>query len=229
MTGPAGALDVDLLRSERVVAILRSDSPAHLPATVATLAGAGIHLIELALTTPGAAAALAAISADLPDGVHLGAGTVLSPDLARKAIDAGATFLVTPAFSAAVIGYASAQGVPVISGAFTPTEVLAAWDAGATAVKLFPASVGGPSYCRALRDPLPSIPLVPTGGVGAANAAEYLAAGALALGVGRSLTGDATEGGSLAELAARAADLLAVVRPAVPPVIGRRPVGGVGP
>ena len=205
-------VDVALLRTERIVAILRSDNTTHFSAAVHTLAEAGVCLIELALTTPGAPAALTALSQRLPRGVHLGAGTVTSPELAQQAIDCGATFLVTPSCSPTVIEYARSRGIPILSGALTPTEVGTAWEAGATAVKLFPASIGGPAYCRALREPLPMIPLIPTGGVGAANAADYLAAGALALGVGRSLTGDATEGGSLAALAERAATLVAVAR-----------------
>lgn len=211
------SVTTELLAIERIVAILRSDRTEHFPATLDVLAAAGIHLIELALTTPGALTALAEIAAQLPPSVHLGAGTVVSVDLARQAIEAGATFLVTPTTSPDVIGYATSRGVAVLAGALTPTEVHLAWNAGAAAVKLFPASVGGPAYVRSLADPLPNIPLIPTGGVGAADAAQYLAAGAIALGVGRSLIGDATEGGSLTALADRADELVALTRGANPP------------
>lgn len=216
MTGGASgprALDLERLAAERVVAILRSDTCVHFRATVATLAESGVHLIECALTTPGALDAIRDLSTDLPAGVQLGAGTVTSPELVSRAVDAGATFLVTPTFSAAVLRAATDLGVPVLAGALTPTEVLAAWDAGATAVKIFPASAVGADYCRALAEPLPSVPLVPTGGVGFDNAADFLAAGAVALGVGGSLIGDAVRGGSTADLAHRCARLLEATRP----------------
>jgi len=208
----ADVVDLELLKKEQIVAILRSDDTRYFAQTVATLVAAGVRLMEFALTTPGALAALEAIRGTLPDDVRLGAGTVTTPTLVRQAVDAGATFLVTPALSLEVLAEAAKLNVPVLPGAMTPTEVLQAWEGGATAVKLFPASVGGPAYCRALREPFPSIPLVPTGGVSASNAAEYIAAGAIGLGVSRSLIGDATEGGSQSELAARASALLSAVR-----------------
>ena len=119
--------------------------------------------------------------------------------------------MVTPAVTESVAA-SVARGIPVLAGAFTPTEVVTAADLGAVAVKLFPASVGGPAYLRGLRDPLPDVPFVPVGGVDIARAGDYLAAGAVAVGVGSPLVGDAAHGGDLAALEKRALAFLAVTR-----------------
>lgn len=177
------------LRRDRVVVILRAQRADGFPAVARTCAEQGLRAAEFTLTTPGALAAIAAYKADRPPGALIGAGTVITPTLARDAAAAGAEFLVTPATCLDVIAVAAGLGIPVIAGAFTPTEVLAAHQAGAAAVKVFPAFVTGPAYVRALRDPFPDIPLVPTGGVDASVAPEYLAAGAVALGVGSPLSG----------------------------------------
>ncbi|GLZ00985.1 bifunctional 4-hydroxy-2-oxoglutarate aldolase/2-dehydro-3-deoxy-phosphogluconate aldolase [Actinoplanes sp. NBRC 103695] len=204
--------DLTVLRERTAVAILRSTDTRYFAATAATLARTGITLMEFALTTPGAARAILDIRADLPDEVHLGAGTVLDAAAADAAADAGAAFLVTPAVVPEVITAAASTGTGVLCGAYTATEVLTAHRAGALAVKIFPAGREGAAYCRALRDPLPDVPLVPTGGVDAGNAAAFLRAGACGLGLGRGLIGDATEGGSQRALADRAARLLDTIR-----------------
>jgi len=146
-----------------------------------------------------------------PKGSVIGAGTVLTRDDVARAADAGAQFMVSPAVTESVAESAS-RGIAVLAGALTPTEAVTAMAMGATAVKLFPASFGGPGYLRALRDPLPLVPFVPVGGVDAALAAEYLTAGAVAVGVGSPLVGDSARGGDLDALCTRARSFLAVAQ-----------------
>ena len=124
------------------------------------------------------------------DELLVGAGTVLSVPAARRAVDAGAAFLVCPHTDLRLVEWALEHAVPIFPGALTPTEVVRAWDAGATAVKLFPASVVGPAFVREIRGPLPQVPLIPTGGVSADNAGAFISAGAVAVGLGSWLIGD---------------------------------------
>jgi 2-dehydro-3-deoxyphosphogluconate aldolase/(4S)-4-hydroxy-2-oxoglutarate aldolase len=205
-------LDVSLLREQRCVAIIRARTTDHFATTAMTLADSGIGILEFPLTTPGVLAALPPIVAELRSRAHVGVGSVTTVDLAVAAHRAGAGFLVSPNFDPAVIAYANEVGLPILAGAFTPSEVFAAWRAGATAVKLFPASVGGPRYVRELiAGPYPDIPLIPTGGVEIADIPEYLAAGAIAFGLGSSLLGAAADGGSPVDLRERVASLQAAV------------------
>ncbi len=171
------------LTEHRLLAIVRGPDRDAALATVLTLAGEGVRLIEVSLVTKGALEVIREARAALGPDAHLGAGTVVTADDARQAAEAGASFLVTPAVSEAV-GEGAALGLPVLGGALTPTEVVTALAAHATAIKLFPASLGGVRHLRALRDPFPGVPFVPVGGVGVAEAADYLAAGAVAVGVG---------------------------------------------
>ena len=198
------------LRDTAVMAILRSAQPTHVEAVARTLVDAGITCLELTLTIPGALDLLPQLNAALPSGLDLGIGTVTTAEQAGAAIHAGAKFLVCPAVSLGVLEVATANGVPCYPGAWTPTEVLTAWEAGATAVKLFPAASGGPAHLRRLRDPLPDIPMLPTGGVAIDQAGDYLRAGALAVGLGSPLVGDALDGGDLAALGTRARQALDV-------------------
>ncbi|GAA1680014.1 bifunctional 4-hydroxy-2-oxoglutarate aldolase/2-dehydro-3-deoxy-phosphogluconate aldolase [Fodinicola feengrottensis] len=201
----------DQLAAHRLVAIVRGADPDAALRTVVTLVTAGVPLVEVSLNTPDAPKVIAAATAELgAAGLGVGAGTVRTADDAHRARDAGATFVVTPGLSAGVTAAVDA-GLPVLAGAFTATEALAADAAGATAVKLFPASAGGPSYLRALRDPLPDLHFVPVGGVGADVVRAYLNAGALAVGVGSPLVGDAASGGNQAELRERARTFLAML------------------
>ncbi|WP_432840499.1 bifunctional 4-hydroxy-2-oxoglutarate aldolase/2-dehydro-3-deoxy-phosphogluconate aldolase [Dactylosporangium sp. CA-092794] len=195
------------LRTHRLLAILRGPDPDAALTAVLTLAAAGVALIEVSLTGADALGVIRRARAELGPGFGLGAGTVLSPADARAATDAGAAFLVTPALAPGVIG----AGAPVLAGALTPTEVYQAGAAGAAAIKLFPASLGGPAYLSALRDPFPGTPFVPVGGVDAAAATEYLRRGAVAVGVGSPLLGDALRGGSRTALRDRATTFLAAV------------------
>jgi 2-dehydro-3-deoxyphosphogluconate aldolase / (4S)-4-hydroxy-2-oxoglutarate aldolase len=210
----------DALRAQRLVAIVRGTDPGAATRTVLTIAAEGIGLVEVSLTTPAAldviSCARAALSADTSAETGVGAGTVITADDADRAADAGADFVVTPAIVPG-LRRAAERGLPLLAGALTPTEIVAATQAGAVAVKLFPASLGGPRYLRALLDPFPSAALVPVGGVDAGAARDYLAAGAVAVGVGSPLIGDAASGGSQDDLRARARQFLAAVRDAPPP------------
>ncbi|MEU6825417.1 bifunctional 4-hydroxy-2-oxoglutarate aldolase/2-dehydro-3-deoxy-phosphogluconate aldolase [Streptomyces atriruber] len=198
----------DALATTPVIAILRSGSAARFAEVAETLCAEGVRAVEFTLTTPGVLDALREFSQHRPDGLALGAGTVTTPHEAEQAVAAGAGYLITPAVSPAVIAEARKLGVPVLPGALTPTEILGAWQLGAAMVKLFPGSLGGPAYVRAVRAPLPDVPLVPTGGIALEEAPAYLAAGATALGLGGPLIGDACESGDLEALRERAALLV---------------------
>jgi 2-dehydro-3-deoxyphosphogluconate aldolase/(4S)-4-hydroxy-2-oxoglutarate aldolase len=201
---------LDTLRAHRLLAIVRSDDPDAALAAVLTLADSGVMLIEVSFTGTDALGVLRRARAALGADHGLGAGTVLTVDEARQAAAAGAGYLVTPALAPS-LAEAGRLGLPVLAGALTPTEVVQADTGGATAVKLFPASLGGPDYLGALRDPFPRTPFVPVGGVNADSARGYLDRGAIAVGVGSPLLGDAARGGDLSALRRRAADFLAAV------------------
>lgn len=196
----------------RVIAIVRSDTAERALAVARALLDGGIRVLEVALTTPDGLDVIRALAADLERrGGVLGAGTVLDGETATAAIRAGARFLVSPGLFPEVLRAAHRYGVPVLPGVATPTEIVSALEAGADMVKVFPAEVLGPGFVRAVRAALPQAPLVPTGGVNADNVAEWLRAGAVALGVGGYLTqGDATD------MVQRAGTLLAAVRALAP-------------
>jgi len=197
-----------------IVAILRADRSERLLAVASTLAEAGIRCLELTMTTPGAVEALWRLGQELDDEIALGMGSVTDVEQVGAALHAGAAFLVSPGVCAPVARAAVRAGVSCYPGALTATEILTAWELGASAVKLFPASAGGPRYLRDLRGPLPRIPLIPTGGVAIEQIGDYLAAGAAAVGLGGPLIGDALDGGSLDALRDRAGAALAAVREA---------------
>jgi 2-dehydro-3-deoxyphosphogluconate aldolase / (4S)-4-hydroxy-2-oxoglutarate aldolase len=218
MTVPSGAtVPTDRLALPRelvatgIVAIARAASVSRVEAAVEALVGAGVTCIEVTLTAPGAIESIASLVANYGSSACIGAGTVLTTDDASACIEAGAAFLVSPSAVPEVVELAAARGVPCLPGALTPTEIVAAWRSGAAAVKLFPASLGGARYLRDVRAPLPDIPLVPTGGIAIDDVAGYIAAGAVAIGVGGPLFGDALDGGDLDALAARARRFLVVV------------------
>jgi 2-dehydro-3-deoxyphosphogluconate aldolase/(4S)-4-hydroxy-2-oxoglutarate aldolase len=184
-TGPAA----DAIRRHRLIAVLRRIEPRDaLLELVDELAAAGVHVFEITLDAPTGEADLAAVRALLharhPDDRWVGAGTVLRGAQLEAAARADADFVVAPVFDADLVRAAIARGLPAIPGALTPTEIAAAWDAGATFVKLFPASALGPALVRELRGPLPEVELIPTGGIDAATAGDFLEAGAVAAGVG---------------------------------------------
>lgn len=174
------------IRSERVVALIRANSPDGLMDCARALADGGLTSIELTMTTPGAIRMLEKATAELPDFLF-GLGTVLDAETARLGILAGARFVVTPALRPEVITTCRRYGIPVFCGAFTPTEILAAWEAGADAAKVFPAEFFGPSYIKSVKAPFPQIEMVPTGGVNEQNVGDFLRAGAFAVAAGSSL------------------------------------------
>ncbi len=189
----------ELIRRSRLIAILRRIAPTtRLVALVEELAEAGVRVFEITFDTPSAADDLAAcrraLDADGPDRHLVGAGTLRTTAQLHAARAAGADFGVSPVLDDSVIAAALAAELPFVPGAYTPTEVDAAWRAGATFVKLFPASSLGPHHIRELRGPLPEIETIATGGVDGANAGEFLAAGAVAVGIGSALVrADAAE------------------------------------
>jgi 2-dehydro-3-deoxyphosphogluconate aldolase / (4S)-4-hydroxy-2-oxoglutarate aldolase len=174
------------LRTEKVVALIRAESPDGLLDCAKALAEGGLTSIELTMTTPGAIRMLEKASAELPEFLF-GLGTVLDAETARAGILAGAKFIVTPALRPDVITLCRRYSVPVFAGAFTPTEIVNAWEAGADAAKVFPAEFFGPAYIKSIKAPLPHIELLPTGGVNAENVGEFLKAGAFATAAGSSL------------------------------------------
>lgn len=174
------------IKAEKVVAIIRADNSAGLLDCARALAAGGLTSIELTMTTPDAIGTLARASAEFPDFLF-GLGTVLDPETARAGILAGAKFLVTPALRPAVVTLARRYSVPVLCGAFTPTEIIAAWEAGADVVKVFPAEFFGPAYIKSVKAPLPQVDLVPTGGVTPETVGEFLRAGATATAAGSAL------------------------------------------
>ncbi|MEM7130157.1 MAG: bifunctional 4-hydroxy-2-oxoglutarate aldolase/2-dehydro-3-deoxy-phosphogluconate aldolase [Chloroflexota bacterium] len=176
------------LLENKIVAIVRLDSGELLIEVTEALLAGGISVIEFTLTTPGALKAIEQTVTQFGERVLIGAGTVLDPETARAAILAGAEFIVTPTTNVETIKLCRRYGKPIMPGAMTPTEILTAWEAGADIVKVFPAGqLGGPSYLKAVLAPLPQVRMAPTGGVNAGNAAAYLDAGAVGVGVGGNL------------------------------------------
>ncbi|HWE64997.1 MAG TPA: bifunctional 4-hydroxy-2-oxoglutarate aldolase/2-dehydro-3-deoxy-phosphogluconate aldolase [Chloroflexota bacterium] len=197
----------------RLVAIVRLREQAALMEVARALVAGGITSLEFTLTTPGAVEAIAQCRAQLGDQAVIGAGTVLDAASARRCLDAGAQFLVSPGYDLEVIETARRGGALAMPGALTPTEIIAAWRGGADVVKVFPARQFGPQYIRDLRAPLPEIPLMPTGGVDESNAADYLRAGAVGVAVGGNLIDAASvTRGDWAAISARARALVAALQ-----------------
>jgi 2-dehydro-3-deoxyphosphogluconate aldolase / (4S)-4-hydroxy-2-oxoglutarate aldolase len=189
---PAGLVDGG------VVAIARNLTEDAVRGVADGLLRGGVRAFELTLNEPedkALGALRAAARHATGAALEVGAGTVLTRDAAEQAIDAGATFLVSPHVDPDLIGWAAERGIPFLPGAFTPTEILAAWRAGASAVKLFPASVAGHAFVREFRGPFPHIPLLPTGGVTIDSTPDFIRAGAIAVGLGAWLIGDGEPAG----------------------------------
>ncbi|MDA8417696.1 MAG: bifunctional 4-hydroxy-2-oxoglutarate aldolase/2-dehydro-3-deoxy-phosphogluconate aldolase [Desulfobacteraceae bacterium] len=198
-----------MLDGVEVIGILRGISPGLFPGVMAASFAAGLMAIEVTMNTPGAEEIVRRARPQVPEGRLLGMGTIRDLAEARRAVAAGAMFLVSPNFDPQVIAYAKSQAVPIVVGALTPTEVYAAWKTGAAMVKVFPCAPLGPGYLRELLGPFDHLPLVAVGGVTAANVEEYFAAGAAAVGVGASLFGkEALASGDLAAVEANVADFL---------------------
>jgi 2-dehydro-3-deoxyphosphogluconate aldolase / (4S)-4-hydroxy-2-oxoglutarate aldolase len=200
----------DALLASGVIAVVRLSDARNLRGAATALAAAGVGAVEITLTTPGALDTIAELASDQGvKGCMIGAGTVLDVKAARDVIARGARFVVSPAFDRFVVRYCRDHHVPCLPGAFTPTELHEAWRAGATAVKLFPASTLGPRYLPEVLAPLPFLRVVPSGGVSLENAAEWIRAGAAAVSIGSALVSAAlVKNESWAELTARARALV---------------------
>ncbi len=201
----------ELIRESRTIAIGRHVGAHDAPAIAHALAAGGVLAMELTLNEPEDAAlaaieALARAGEDL--GALVGAGTVLSIGAAKRAVDAGARFIVSPHTDTELVAWCALSGVPCFPGALSPTEILSAWNAGASAVKLFPASAMGPGYLKQLAGPLPQVEFVPTGGISADTAGDWISAGAVAVGMGGWLIGDGDPDG----VTERARQMAAAVR-----------------
>lgn len=170
-----------------IVAVIRLRDGKRLRGVVDGLIEGGVKAMEVTMTVPGAVGLIEDLARDLPPGFILGAGTVLDPETARQVILAGAQFLVSPVLSLPTIEMAHRYDVAIMPGCLTPTEILTGWQAGADAIKVFPATTLGPGYIKDVKAPLPQVKLLPTGGVSLTNAGEWIKAGACAVGVGSAL------------------------------------------
>jgi len=176
------------IREVGIVPVVRAESADEAGRVIDAIRAGGVSVIEITMTVPGALRLIEELARRFGQDAVVGVGTVLDPETARACILAGAQFVVTPTLNRDTIACCRRYGVPIMSGALTPTEVLAAWEAGADMVKVFPCSaLGGASYIRALKAPLPQVDLVPTGGVNLQTAADFIKAGATALGLGADL------------------------------------------
>ena len=214
MTQPS-LTTIDRITQARIVAIVRLANYDRAVEVARALLAGGVSVLEFTLTGRGAVEAVTAVRAALGDAVCVGVGTVLEPDQVVSAVAGGAEFVVTPVLRVPVIDACANLDVPCACGALTPTEILTAHEAGAGIVKVFPATVGGPRYIRDVLAPLPFLKLLPTGGINAENAREYLAAGAVAVGIGGNLiSAKAVAAGDFAAITAEAAACVTAVREA---------------
>ena len=204
---------LDRIVDSGIVAVIRANRGDLLADVAEALLAGGVQVMEVTFTVPGAVRVLEQVADRMGDRVLLGAGTVLDSETARVALLAGAEFIVSPSTNLDVIQLCRRYDKVVMPGALTPTEIVTAWEAGADIVKIFPADVGGPSYLKAVRAPLPQVRLLPTGGVNLDTAASFLRAGACALGVGGSLVESAAvESGDLHRIESLARQFVDVVK-----------------
>lgn len=178
---------LDLLLVRKVVAIMRAKNSEQLIEAAEAIFAGGMSVIEVTMTTPNALNVIEKARVKFGEDVLFGAGSVLDPETARAAILAGAQFIVCPTLKLATIELCKRYAIPVMPGAFTPTEVLTAWENGADIVKVFPTSVGGPAYIKAIKAPLPHIRMAAVGGVNLANTADFFKAGCETVGIGGEL------------------------------------------
>jgi 2-dehydro-3-deoxyphosphogluconate aldolase/(4S)-4-hydroxy-2-oxoglutarate aldolase len=196
---------MDLIQKTGVIAIMRAKSSDQLLAAADAIKAGGVQAIEVTMTTPGALDVIRQATERYGADVLFGVGSVLDPESARAAILAGAQFVVSPTLNLKTIELCHRYAIPVVPGAYTPTEILTAWEAGADMVKVFPASVGGPAYFKAVKAPLPQVKLVPVGGVNLDTTADFIRAGADAVGVGSALVSQKLlDAGDFAALTERA-------------------------
>ena len=178
---------LDLIRQTGIIAIMRAQGSDQLIAAADAIQAGGVRAIEVTMNTPGALRVIEEASKRYGEEVLFGAGTVLDAETARAAILAGADFVVSPSLNLDMLAMCNRYSIPLTPGCYTPTEMLKAWEAGANMVKLFPASVGGPSLIKAILAPLPQLEIVPVGGVNLDTAGDFIRNGAAALGVGSDL------------------------------------------
>jgi 2-dehydro-3-deoxyphosphogluconate aldolase/(4S)-4-hydroxy-2-oxoglutarate aldolase len=199
-----------------IVPVVRAASAAEARLAAQAVCDGGIPIVEITMTVPGAVEVIRELRKSAPSSVLIGAGTVLDAEAARRCLDAGAQFLVSPGLNVPTIELAARSGILMLAGALTPTEVITAWNAGSDLVKVFPCGqVGGAKYIKALQGPLPQIPLVPTGGVNLNTAAEFIEAGAAALGIGGELVqADALKSGKPDVIVDNARKFVAIVKQA---------------
>ena len=201
------------IERERIVAVIRLEAADKLRAVIDALGAGGVRVFEVTMTVPRAIDLIGQLARELKEDVLIGAGTVLDKGTACDAIRAGAKFVVGPVFRRDVIEACHSRGVTAIPGCFSPTEIVDAWDAGADIVKVFPSTSLGPAFIKDVRAPLPQVKLMPTGGVSIDNAADWLRAGAVAVGVGSALVDPAAvKAGDFAEITRRAERLSANIQ-----------------
>ena len=207
-----------------IVPVVRASSQREALMAAEAVAGGGIPIVEITMTVPGAVDVIRVLAKMNSSKLLIGAGTVLDAEAARRCRDAGAEFLVSPALNLETIEFATKENLLIMAGALTPTEIVKAWKAGADFVKVFPCGqVGGAKYIKAIKGPLPQIPLVPTGGVNLNTAAEFLEAGAEALGVGSELVqGEALKSGKpeiIVETARKFVEIVRATRSRIAPTV----------
>ena len=207
---------MNALFDQGLVPVVRVGSAEEALGAADALMEGGVRLLEITMSVPGALKLIEELSRKSDTGFIFGAGTVLDSETGRAAILSGAQFIVSPSVNADLIRLCCRYGAPVLPGAMTPTEIVSAWEAGADMVKVFPAAqIGGPAYIKAIRGPLPHIPLVPTGGVNLLNAGDFIKAGASALGVGGELVDSkAIKEGNLGRITQKTREYLDVIEKA---------------
>ena len=192
---------LDRMVNPGVVAVIRADSSSQLLDAARALALGGVTAMEVTMTTPNALATITAVKNEMGDAILMGVGTVLDTETCRMALLAGAQFVVTPVMKPEVIALCNRYSVPIVSGAYTPTEALTAHEAGADFIKIFPADGLGPNYIKALKAPLPQLQIIPTGGVDVTTAGDFIRAGCAAVAAGSSLVSkDILQSGDWAKL-----------------------------
>ena len=202
----------EIIEQTGVVAVVRLDDLSAAVAVTEALLDGGVRAVEFTFTNRQAARAIEGAKAAVGDRGLIGAGTVLDPETARIALLAGAEYIVTPTFKASTVELCNRYGVPVVCGALTPTEILTAWEAGATYVKVHPASLGGPKYFKDVLGPMPQVKLVPSGGVTIENVGDFVRAGAVAVALGSNLVDAKTvAAGDWSTISARARAVVAAV------------------
>lgn len=205
--------DLSRVLNSGIVAVIRSNSGEQLVEVARALYEGGVDVLEVTFTVPRALEIISAVQKSLGNKILLGAGTVLDPETARAAFLAGAEFLVSPTVNLDVIRMGNRYDKLVMPGAFTPTEILTAWEAGAQVIKVFPADIGGPAYLKTLHGPLPQVRLLPTGGVNLDTISDFLKAGACAVGLGGALVEPkAVASGDMARITSLAQQYVAAVK-----------------